>query len=577
MRRANSRNVRRPRLAKQAAAWLGLLAIAPGSASALDQSKLAPGADHEQAHADSQGQGVGVAVIEAPESGSGDKNIAAGDHHFDSRVIEARNFAGTSPPLGSLPAQASGNGSAHAALVGDVALSDDPTYTGVAKQGEFFGGWTVSYNEDRAAFDIFERSEGVYIFNTSWGAGTNTNGTSAYSLFFDWFATNKDVMIFKSAGNTGSQITIPGDAFNIVTVGGLDETGGVFERRRSSSSYRLSSDDGSAPDERGKPEIVAPGESISNGFITQTGTSHAAPHLAGISALLVEAGLALPGPALRSRLAHKAILLNSARKRFINAPDASDAVALDYFSTDGQPSDGDYLEAGGTLRSGTSAAAPGTENWTPSSWDYTAGLFTTARPLDDELGAGVADARRALLQHAGGEQDPGEVTAIGWNRDCLASGSHSYTLNGKASEGEFLTATLAWDRAVDSSDGDQSVEASDSYFHHVGGLGFLPDFDLEIREVGGSGTTLVAKSLGAGGALTGQNVEHLHVPLPNRGTYQVRVILDGSGPDCIDYGLAWWAPQIVAVPSAHPFTRAGLALLLVAIAATQLGQRGRRA
>ena len=515
-----------------------------------------------------------MGVIEAPESGSGDKNMDPLDTHFEARLIEKRNFSGTSPPLASLPAEATGSGSAHSILVGDIALGDHATYTGVAKLAEFYGGWTAAYNEDRAALDIYERSEGVYIYNTSWGAGSNTNGDNEYSQFFDWFVNTRDALVFKSAGNTSGQITIPGDAFNIVVVGALDSTSGAYMRRRSSSSYQLLGDNGSAPDERGKPEIVAPGVNISNGSITQSGTSHAAPHVAGISALLVEAGLILPGPALRNHLAHKAVLMNSARKRYINAPDPDDAVALDYFSTDTQPSDGNYLETDGSLRSGASSAAAKTDSWTPSSWNFSGGLFSTARPLDDELGAGVADARRALIQHAGGEHAPGSIPAIGWNRDCLASGSHSYTLLGEAPAGGFLTVTLNWDRIIDESDGDGIVEATDTYDHaSVGGLGFLPDFDLEIHEVTPGGTTLFATSLGAGGALTGQNVEHLHVPLPNHASYQIRVVLNGSSPGCNDYALAWWAPAFTDVPSSSSWSRAALVLLLLGISGIALTQR----
>jgi hypothetical protein len=564
---------RRPGASTRRLCAAGLLALLPGAALALDQSKLPPGNDHEQAHALSEGDAVAVGVVEAPESGTGNENIDTTKYHFAGRLVERRDFSGAVPPLSSLPAAASGPGSAHSTLVGDIALSDDATYTGVASKGDFYGAWTSFYNEDRAAFDIYERAEGVYIFNASWGAGGNTNGTTQYTLFFDWFASHRDALIVKSAGNTSGQITIPGDAFNILTVGGLDSSGGAYQRRRASSSYLLSSDDGTAPDERGKPEIVAPGQNIGNGFINQTGTSHAAPHVAGIAALLVEAGLSLPGPALRSHLAHKAIILNSARKRRINAPDPGNALAFDNLSTDTQPSDGDYLQADGTLRPGTSGSAPRTDAWTPSSWEYADGIFLTTRPLDDELGAGVADARRALLQHAGGEQAPGDVGAIGWNRDCLASGSHSYTLSGAVPEGGFLTATLTWDRAVDSTDGDEIVNASESYLHHAGGLGFLPDFDLEIRRLGGMGTTLVASSLGAGGTLTGQNVEHLHVPLPSAGSYQVRVVLNGTSPDCIDYALAWWGPQTIPVPAGSSWTRAALGLLMMTGAGLALARR----
>ena len=48
----------------------GLLALLPGSAAALDLSKLPSGNDHEQAHVLSEGDGAAVGIIEAPESGT---------------------------------------------------------------------------------------------------------------------------------------------------------------------------------------------------------------------------------------------------------------------------------------------------------------------------------------------------------------------------------------------------------------------------------------------------------------------------------------------------------------------------
>ena len=54
------------------------------------------------------------------------------------------------------------------------------------------------------------------------------------------------------------------------------------------------------------------------------------------------------------------------------------------------------------------------------------------------------------------------------------------------------------------------------------------------------------------------------------------MLLNGTDPDCIDYGLAWWAATATPVPAASPATRATLVLLLAALGALAF-TRGRRA
>ncbi len=373
-------------------------------------------------------------------------------------------------------------------------------------------------------------------------------------------------------------IVVPGDAHNVITVGAVDDT---FAARASYSSYWLAGDASAYPDIRGKPDIVAPGgemppDGIENdvaaapAYIELDGTSFAAPHVAGVSALLVDAGLGLPGPAMRNRLAHKAIILNAARKRLISRPINGNAVASDHLLTGAQPSDYDYLTAAGELRVGASGAGPQTRDWTPTDWSYPAvgGVFTTFNPLDDELGTGVLDAERTLIQHAPGDQGPGAVDPIAWSRDAIAPGMPDdvYTINPMIAKGTFITATLTWDRAVDEADADGVVEDTDVYANGGGGTP-VSDLDLKIYRLTDGPPVLVAQSVGIGGAHIGENVEHLHIPVPETGRYEIHVANVDVGGGLVDYGIAWWtAPRVVPLLSEWGIAIMGLLLLAIPVA-----------
>jgi hypothetical protein len=247
----------------------------------------------------------------------------------------------------------------------------------------------------------------------------NTNGNSQLAMALDTLATKRDILIIKSAGNQGegsAQITDPGDFFNGITVGATDSS---LKARAHFSSYHLAGDTGAAPDKGHKPEILAPGTAVQSQTLGNTGTSFAAPHVAGIAALVQKgteqhAGLSL-GTTLDNHLAVKAIILNSARKRFISSPENTKQSAEDFPGTGAEASDDNYLNADGTLRTG--GVTPKTHDWTPSQWNVSNDggnfpLFTAQRPLDDEQGVGLADAERALIQLDGGEFGPGVIPTI---------------------------------------------------------------------------------------------------------------------------------------------------------------------
>jgi hypothetical protein len=376
-----------------------------------------------------------------------------------------------------------------------------------------------------------------------------------------------DTFIIKSAGNLGNStatISKPGDFYNGITVGAVTID---FKQRVAFSSYRMESDPVGGVDGRGKPEVVAPGEAIYTEFVSGSGgagdgTSFAAPHVSGIVALLQKgtentAGLALGTAGNKNHLAIKAITMNSARKRKISGPENSYNQLFDNANTGLEASDGNYLQ-GNSFRNGSDVTAPYTSEWTPSRWTYNAGVFGTTRPLDDELGTGLVDAERALIQLDGGKQNANTpVTPIGWNMDSIASGHQDYGLDFAIAPGQFLTTTLAWDRLVTrTDDGDGIFDFNDSFVHNS-----LADLDLKVYFQG----NLYAQSI----SLI-DNFEHLHIPLlhagnPNDYVIQVHHFSGGATP----YGLAWWVGAPVPEPAASM-----LLLILCAILGCQ--RRGRQ-
>lgn len=498
-------------------------------------------------------------------------------------------------------AYAAGTGNdRHPTLAADIAAGDDFTifppafpaprdFVGVARDSNvYFAGIGYQFSGLQAAVDDLRRVKGVRVMNYSVGEGPASSddaqaggagGADESALFLDWFINEQDIVFVKSAGNRGvvaalgmnnedprnanllpdKKISKPGDFYNGITVGATDGPMNMpFRARADFSSYWLDSDNGAAADVRGKPDIVAPGDKVWNGKVYRStmgtsGTSFAAPHVTGVAAMIWQriAGVG------RKHEAIKAIILNSARKRFINGSNLVNAFAQDNAATFNEESDYDYTNGAAFL---ARVGALQTRFWTPSDWTYVAGgKFSTTKPLDDELGAGALDADRAIRQHNAGEFPAGNVPVYGWSRGQFAEPGidgipavtdFDYPINEALKQGSFLTATLCWDRLVTETDIARNnipedpdlpnsaagmVDKGDAYAYSG-----MADLDLFVFRQGAGGVLIdYAVSISST-----DNVEHLHIPITQHAKYTIRVkwaSKDGTVDVPTPYGLAWRA------------------------------------
>lgn len=176
------------------------------------------------------------------------------------------------------------------------------------------------------------------ILNNSWGGAINGNAYDAYAALFDGLVRDAStassidpLLIVFSAGNEGvAGLTRPKMAKNVISVGASESVQpklngfGGYGMADNLDELATFSSRGPAADGRIKPDIVAPGDAITGGrggpnwlsgninlyHRYGSGTSHAAPQIAGAAALfthawkLSHAGV-YPSPALI-----KAALLN---------------------------------------------------------------------------------------------------------------------------------------------------------------------------------------------------------------------------------------------------------------------------
>jgi serine protease AprX len=250
----------------------------------------------KQVRADRQltGKGVTVAVI--------DSEVALGHPALQDRVIHRRNY--TLEPWGA-PA-------AHGTAIAGIIGASSEQYAGVAPEATIYN-YKVLASHLASNSSDFEGAlaiqhaleDGADVANCSWGNGPARDGTSREARACDG-AWAYGLTIVKSAGNKGpgrETLTTPADAGGVIVVGATDDEGQAVQPYSSR---------GPTQGARQRPHLLAPGGEASTGLEgllpgggignIRHGTSYAAPHVAGLLALLLESEPELSPTEQRDRL-----------------------------------------------------------------------------------------------------------------------------------------------------------------------------------------------------------------------------------------------------------------------------------
>ena len=224
------------------------------------------------------GQDVIVAVI--------DSEVAFHHPVLAGRVVQRRNFTpegwGNPHPHGTAVAGIiAAAGEEHGGVAPDVVLYNYKVLAGPVSAEDFAGSTAIQ----------LALEDGAVVANCSWGAGPASDGTSREARAVDT-AWSLGMVVVKSAGNDGpgaATMTSPADAEGVIVVGAtnIDGTAIADYSSRGAVAGRVG------------PHVVAPGGSFDvrieschpgGGFAAtdRPGTSFAAPHVAGIAAVLAE-------------------------------------------------------------------------------------------------------------------------------------------------------------------------------------------------------------------------------------------------------------------------------------------------
>ncbi|HEX6335740.1 MAG TPA: S8 family serine peptidase [Jiangellaceae bacterium] len=262
------------------------------------------------------GSGLKVAVL--------DTGIDVTHPDFAGRIAGVENFTFSRDGFDRY-----GHGTHVAGIIAGSGAAQDGTYTGVAPGASLLSGKVLGDDGTGLSSWLIQGMEwavqaGADVVNMSIGSSSPSNGLDLQSTAIDRLTEQHDVLFVVSAGNLGPgswTISSPGAASAALTVGAVDRAGdmpGFSSRgpRLVPNLRRLIGGEFAI-----KPDITAPGvriasarardtslgSPVSEHYTRASGTSMAAPHVAGAAAILRQQRPDLDAAGLKSALVTTAV------------------------------------------------------------------------------------------------------------------------------------------------------------------------------------------------------------------------------------------------------------------------------
>ena len=223
--------------------------------------------------------------------------------YFSNPYLTGRGYNRLNSCIGNSPSPY------HATMVAGVVASNHPSYKGIAYNANILGGEACSFNDaDLIAATGWARDRGARVHNNSWGFNNHGYPTNM-SRFHDTVVRDWGITVVDAAGNCNPDcyVSSPALAYNVIAVGAFDDNNTTPWTDDVMASFSSYIDPIAYRPDRQKPEVAAPGVNIVTTFTFSpqcgpqnnpdpwltcqpgvSGTSIAAPHVAGGAALLMQ-------------------------------------------------------------------------------------------------------------------------------------------------------------------------------------------------------------------------------------------------------------------------------------------------